>query len=130
MNADEAVTATFLQPGHGTLTTPVPKTRRHRQIRAEITMGWRWNAHRTVLTRVSFSNLPATARILATCKGKRCPFKTREGTERRIKAFEHRHFTHADPRRSQCWRLRPWIYSTGATSAARRELPIAAVSLG
>ena len=28
MNADEAVTATFLAPGHGTLTAPVPKTRK------------------------------------------------------------------------------------------------------
>jgi Divergent InlB B-repeat domain len=51
MNADETVTATFLQPGHGTLAAPVPKTRRHRQIRAKITMGWRWDARRTVLTR-------------------------------------------------------------------------------
>jgi hypothetical protein len=89
MNADENVTATFLQPGHGTLTAPVPKTRRHRQIRAKITMGWRWNARRTVLTRVSFSNVPATASILVTCKGQRCPFKTRKGTERGIKAFAH-----------------------------------------
>jgi Divergent InlB B-repeat domain len=89
MNADQAVTATFLQPGRGTLTAPVPKTRRHRQIRAKITMGWRWNAHRTVLTRLSFANLPATARILVACTGKRCPFKTRKGTARRIKAFEH-----------------------------------------
>jgi hypothetical protein len=89
MNAHEAVTATFLEPGHGTLTAPVPKTRRHRQIRAKITMGWRWDAHRTVLTRLSFSNLPATARILVTCGGRRCPFKTRPGTARRIKAFEH-----------------------------------------
>jgi hypothetical protein len=89
MNADQAVTATFLAPGHGTLTAPVPKTRRHRQIRAKITMGWRWNAHRTVLTRLSFNNLPATARILTTCQGKRCPFKTRTGTTRRLKAFEH-----------------------------------------
>jgi hypothetical protein len=90
MNADEAVTATFLQPGHGTLTAPVPKTRRHRQIRAKITMGWRWNARGTVLTGLSFSNLPATARILVTCKGNRCPFKTRRGTARGIKAFERR----------------------------------------
>jgi hypothetical protein len=90
MNADQNVTATFLQPGHGTLTAPVPKTRRHRQIRAKITMGWRWNARTTVLTRVSFSNVPAGARILITCKGKRCPFKTRQGTARGIKAFAHR----------------------------------------
>jgi hypothetical protein len=89
MNADENVTATFLQPGHGTLAAPVPKTRRHRQIRAKITMGWRWNARRTVLTRVSFFNVPADARIVATCKGKRCPFKTRKGTERRVEAFAH-----------------------------------------
>ncbi|HEY1567026.1 MAG TPA: hypothetical protein VGF68_08420 [Solirubrobacteraceae bacterium] len=89
MNADEAVTATFLQPGHGTITAPVPKTRRHGQIRAKITMSWRWNARRTVLTRMSFSHLPATARILTTCKGKRCPFKTRTGSAGGIKAFEH-----------------------------------------
>jgi hypothetical protein len=53
-------------------------------------MGWRWSARKTVLTRVSFSNLPATARILITCKGKRCPFKTRPGTAGQIKAYEHR----------------------------------------
>jgi hypothetical protein len=89
MSADQSVTATFLEPGHGTLTAPVPKTRRQRQIRAKITMGWRWDARKTVLTRVSFFNVPATARILVACKGKRCPFKTRTGTERRIKAFGH-----------------------------------------
>jgi Divergent InlB B-repeat domain len=88
MNADQDVTATFLQPGHGTLTAPVPKTRRHRQIRAKVTMGWRWNARRTVLTRLSFFSLPPTAGILVTCQGKRCPFRTRQGTARRIKAFE------------------------------------------
>jgi hypothetical protein len=43
MSADQSVTATFLEPGHGTVTAPVPKTRRHRQIRAKITMGWRWD---------------------------------------------------------------------------------------
>jgi hypothetical protein len=90
MNSGQAVTATFLQPGHGTLTAPVPKTRRHRQIRTKITMGWRWDAHRTVLTRLSFFNLPATAKILVTCTGKRCPFKTRTGTAHGIQAFEHR----------------------------------------
>ena len=90
MNADASVTATFLAPGHGTLRVPVPKVRRHRQIRAKITIGWRWNARRTVLTRLSFSNLPPTANVLATCKGKRCPFRSRRGTARAIKAFEHR----------------------------------------
>jgi hypothetical protein len=90
MNADQNVTATFLQPGHGTVTPPGPKSRAHRQIRAKITMGWRWNAQRTVLTRVSFFNMPATAGLLVTCKGKRCPFKTRKGTERGIKAFARR----------------------------------------
>jgi List-Bact-rpt repeat protein len=90
MNSDQAVTATFLQPGHGTLTAPVPKTRRHRQIRARIVMGWRWDARRTVLTRVSFFNLPAAARILVTCQGHRCPFKSRRGAARAIKAFAHR----------------------------------------
>src|SRR6201999_509018 len=90
MNADEAVTATFLQPGQGTITVPVPKSRRHRQIRAKIKIGWRWNAQRTVLTRLSFSNLPATATILATCQGNRCPSKTRKGSAHSIKAFEHR----------------------------------------
>jgi hypothetical protein len=89
MNADQAVTATFLQPGHGTLTAPVPKTRRHRQIRTKIVMGWRWTARKTVLTRLSFSNLPANATILTTCKGKRCPFKTRKGTAHRSKPFAH-----------------------------------------
>jgi hypothetical protein len=90
MNSDQAVTATFLEPGHGTLTAPVPKTRRHRQIRTKITMGWRWNAHRTVLTRLSLFTLPATAKILVTCTGKRCPFKTRTGTAHGIQAFERR----------------------------------------
>jgi hypothetical protein len=90
MNAAEAVTATFLQPGHGTLAAPVPKTRRHRQIRAKITMGWKWNARRTVLTRVSFSNVPAAAGIVASCTGNRCPFKTRKATERGVAAFAHR----------------------------------------
>jgi hypothetical protein len=90
MNADKDVTATFLEPGHGTLTAPVPKTRRHRQIRAKIVMGWRWDAHKTVLTRVSFSNVPAAAAILVACEGKRCPFKTRKGTEHGVKALEHR----------------------------------------
>jgi hypothetical protein len=90
MNSEQAVTATFLQPGHGTLTAPVPKTRRHRQIRTKITMGWRWNAHRTVLTRLSLFTLPATAKILVTCTGKRCPFKTRTGTAHGIQAFERR----------------------------------------
>jgi hypothetical protein len=89
MSADQAVTATFLQPGHGTLTAPVPRTRRHRQIRAKIVMGWRWNAHRTVLTRLAFSNLPAVARIFITCHGKRCPFRARTGTANRVKALEH-----------------------------------------
>jgi hypothetical protein len=89
MDADKSVTATFLAPGHGTLTTPVPTTRRHRQIRAKIVMGWRWDAHRTVLTRVSFSKVPAAATIRVTCQGRRCPFKTRGGTERGIKAFAH-----------------------------------------
>ncbi len=88
MNADEAVTATFLAPGYGTLTAPVPKTRKHRQIRTKVTTGWRWDARRTVLTRLSFSNLPGTARILTTCTGKRCPFKSRTGTAGSIKAFE------------------------------------------
>jgi hypothetical protein len=90
MDADKAVTATFLEPGHGTLTAPVPKTRRHRQIRAKIVMGWRWDARKTVLTRVSFSNVPAAAAILVACEGKRCPFKTRKGTEHGVKALEHR----------------------------------------
>jgi List-Bact-rpt repeat protein len=90
MNADQAVTATFLAPGHGTVAVPVPKTRRHRQIRAKITIGWRWNARRTVLTRMSYSHLPATAKVLASCKGKRCPFRTRTGAARSINAFERR----------------------------------------
>ena len=51
-------------------------------------MGWRWNALRTVLTRLSFSNLPGTARILTACEGKRGPFKRRTGTAGSIKAFE------------------------------------------
>jgi hypothetical protein len=89
MNADEDVTATFLQPGHGTLALPVPRTRRHRQIRAKITIGWRWNARRTVLTRLWFSRLPSTAHILVTCSGRRCPFKTRRGDAGNIKALEH-----------------------------------------
>jgi len=90
LNADEDVTATFLAPGHGTVTAPVPKTRQHRQIRAKVVMGWRWNARRTILTRLTFSNLPAAARILVTCQGKRCPFKSRAGTAQGIKAFERR----------------------------------------
>jgi len=89
MNSNQSVTATFLQPGHGTFTVPVPKTRRHRQIRSKITMGWHWDAHRTRLTKMSFSRLPRAARIHVTCQGKRCPFKTRNGTARRVKALEH-----------------------------------------
>lgn len=89
MNANQNVVATFLRPGSGTVKVPLPK-RRRRQIRARITMGWRWNASKTTLTKLSLTKLPAKARLVARCTGSRRPFKSVKGTKRHLKRFERR----------------------------------------